>query len=421
MLPTGNRTGSVKMMAIRTGKLVTRDSFKLLPMPSTVIVRLNEKAASEGRKIGIQTNMVYSTERGLQKNVTYMRLTAEPLAVPPAEFTDEFAIGQLADNDIEFQADAIVPQQESYSADKSANDIQRQIEISADDLDLGPIDDFQEPVTEIYRHPDASVPAPPQRLGADSESRSVVRKSVAPVGSPPLRRNLLNYYQPGDTVVLAKEYAMKIIVKEALRSRGDEAERVILEELAQMRDKKVWTPMHISVLTSTEKHGIIRSQMFLKEKYLPTGEFKKLKACLVAGGNQQDKDLYDGLSSPTVSTSVVMTFFCIAAHEMRSAVVVDIGGAYLNADMNTGVIVHMRLDSAMSKLMMKHDSGYERYIDNKGCIVVRLDKALYGCVESAVLWYENLSSTLAELGYIKNEYEACVYCHSSIFMHDLLA
>ena len=391
-------------------------------------------AASEGRNIGIQTNMVYSTERGLQKNVTYMRLTAEPLAVPPVEFTDEFAIGQLADNDIEFQTDAIVPQQESSSADKSANDIrdmdaqfindhpsQRQIEISADDLDLDPIDDFQGPVTEIYRHPDASVPATPQRLGGDSESRSVVRKSVAPVGSPPLRRNLLNYYQPGDTVVLAKEYAMKIIVKEALRSRGDEAERVILEELAQMRDKKVWTPMHISVLTSTEKHGIIRSQMFLKEKYLPTGEFKILKARLVAGGNQQDKDLYDDLSSPTVSTSVVMTFFCIAAHEMRSAVVVDIGGAYLNADMNTGVIVHMRLDSAMSKLMMKHDSGYERYIDNKGCIVVRLDKALYGCVESAVLWYENLSSTLAELGYIKNEYEACVYCHSSIFMHDLLA
>ena len=98
---------------------------------------------------------------------------------------------------------------------------------------------------------------------------------------------------------------------------------------------------------------------------------------------------------------------------MRSAVVVDIGGAYLNADMNTGVIVHMRLDSAMSKLMMKHDSGYERYIDNKGCIVVRLDKALYGCVESAVLWYENLSSTLAELGHIKNEYEACVYNRKS--------
>ena len=238
--------------------------------------------------------------------------------------------------------------------------------------------------------------------------RSAVRADIAP-----LRRNLLNYYQPGDTAVLVIEYEMNITVKEALRSRGAEAERVILKELAQMRDKKVWTPVHISVLTSTEKHGIIRSQMFLKEKYLPTGEFEKLKARLVAGGNQQDKDLYDDLSSPTVSTSVVMTVFCIAAHELRNAVVVDIGGAYLNADMDTGVVVHMRLDATMSKMMIKLDPEYEHYTDNRGCIVVRLDKALYSCVESAALWYENLLNTHAGLGYVKNEYEACVYNSST--------
>ena len=244
--------------------------------------------------------------------------------------------------------------------------------------------------------------------------RSSARRSAAQVDILPLRRNLLDYYQPGDTAVLVKEYAMNITVKEALRSRGAEAERVILKELAQMKDKKVWTPVHMSVLSSTEKHGIIRSQMFLKEKYLPTGEFEKLKARLVAGGNQQDKDLYDDLSSPTVSTSAVMTVFSIAAYELRNAVVVDIGGAYLNKDMDTGVVVHMRLDAMMSKMMMKLDPEYEHYTDNRGCIVVRLDKALYGCVESAALWYENLSNTLSELGFVKNDHEACVYNRSLI-------
>ena len=81
--------------------------------------------------------------------------------------------------------------------------------------------------------------------------------------------------------------------------------------------------------------------MFLKEKYLQTGAFDKLKARLVAGGDQQNKNLYDDLSSPTVSTSVVFTVFVIAAHEGRRAAVVDIGGAYLNAYMNTGIEVHM--------------------------------------------------------------------------------
>ena len=88
---------------------------------------------------------------------------------------------------------------------------------------------------------------------------------------------------------------------------------------------------------------------------------------------------------------------------------VDIGGAYLNASMNTGVTVHMRLDATMSRMMSKIDRHYCQFTDNRGCIVIRFDKALHGCVESAALWYENLSATLAGLGHKKNDYEACVY------------
>ena len=110
--------------------------------------------------------------------------------------------------------------------------------------------------------------------------------------------------------------------------------------------------------------------------------------------------MYDDLSSPTVATSVVMTVFAIAAYENRRAAVVDIGGAFLNANMNTVINVYMRLDSTMSKMMCSIDSEHAKYQDSKGCIVVRLDKALYGCVESAALWYEDLSSCLAEAGFV---------------------
>ena len=73
--------------------------------------------------------------------------------------------------------------------------------------------------------------------------------------------------------------------------------------------------------------------MFLKQKNNPDGSFNKLKARLVAGGDQQDKGLYEDLSSPTVSTSAVFTLLAVAAHENRRVAVVDISGAYLNADM----------------------------------------------------------------------------------------
>ena len=75
----------------------------------------------------------------------------------------------------------------------------------------------------------------------------------------------------------------------------------------------------------------------------------------------------------------------IAAHEGRAITVIDISGAFLNVDMNTGLTAHMRLDRNMINMMMKLAPEYSEYVDNKGCVVVRLDKALYGCVEFTAL------------------------------------
>ena len=215
------------------------------------------------------------------------------------------------------------------------------------------------------------------------------------------RHEVMNFFRNGGgTALLTRnydgdgadwgDYVLNISINEALRTRGDAALSVIEKELKQIIDKKVWAPVSVSNLSAEEKHRTIRSSMFLKEKFLASGEFEKLKARLVAGGNQQDRDLYDDLSAPTVATSSVFTLLSIAAHENRMITVIDISGAFLNADMDTGLAVHMRLDRNMSNIMTKLAPHYSRFTDHKGCIVVKLDKALYGCVESAAPWYENL-------------------------------
>ena len=105
----------------------------------------------------------------------------------------------------------------------------------------------------------------------------------------------------------------------------------------------------------------------------------------------------------------MFTLLSIAAHERRSITVIDISGAFLNADMTTGLPVHMRLDRNMSNIMIRLAPHYTQFADHKGCIVVKLDKALYGCVESAALWYENLRASLSELGYVPNAHDTCVF------------
>lgn len=169
--------------------------------------------------------------------------------------------------------------------------------------------------------------------------------------------------------------------------------------------------------------------MYLKRKTHPDGSFDKYKARLVAGGDQQDKRLYDDLSSPTLSTSAVFTIAAISAHERRHVAVVDIRGAFLNAHMTAGVPVHMRLDKTMSDIIIALDRTYGRYADDKGRVVVLLKRALYGCVVSAALWYENLSKTMTGLGFIRNESDICVFnrvdirgvqCTATIHVDDLL-
>jgi Reverse transcriptase (RNA-dependent DNA polymerase) len=162
----------------------------------------------------------------------------------------------------------------------------------------------------------------------------------------------------------AEEYALKITVKEDLRTRGAEAKKVIMQELGQMMERQVWTAAKLRDLSIREKMDIIRSSMFLK--VYPDGKPDKFKARLVAGGNQQDKTLYDDLSAPTVSSSAVLTILSVAAHERRKVAVVDIGGAFLNADMDTGNLVHMRLVATMSGLLCRLDQRYKRLHGLKG-------------------------------------------------------
>lgn len=223
---------------------------------------------------------------------------------------------------------------------------------------------------------------------------------------------------------------MNISVKKALKERGDAAKTVIRAELLQMLEKKVWHPVYLRDLTYLERLAIIRSQMFLKDKFNPDGTPDKTKARLVAGGNQQNKQLYENLSAPTVATSSLLAVVAIAAAEHRIVTVMDIGGAYLNAPMTTGVVVHMRLDPIMSAILCELNPSYTPYLDKSGCIVVALDMALYGCIESASLWFDHLSATLISDGYVSNPHDVCVFnkynqqgvqCTATLHVDDILA
>jgi Reverse transcriptase (RNA-dependent DNA polymerase) len=96
----------------------------------------------------------------------------------------------------------------------------------------------------------------------------------------------------------------------------------------------------------------------------------------------------------------------LAAKEGRKVGTADVGMAYLNAKI--GKPVYMRIDKRLAQMLVElYPDDYS--LDSDGCIYVKLEKALYGCVESAKLWYDEVSSTLLGLGFVRNPHDICVF------------
>ena len=207
-----------------------------------------------------------------------------------------------------------------------------------------------------------------------------------------------------------KDFAFVLSAKLAMKERPEAAMPVILAELQQHLDTPTWHPKKWSSLSEQERKAVLRSKVFMKDKYLASGAFDRYKARLVAGGHQQDKSLYDDLSSPTIATSHILTIAALAAKEGRKVRCIDIAGAYLKSSMkDADVKVHMIIEAEMVKLLCQLDPSYRDFLMRNGEVVVELDRALYGLCEAGIMWYKNIRSALESIGYRRNNYDPCVF------------
>jgi hypothetical protein len=101
----------------------------------------------------------------------------------------------------------------------------------------------------------------------------------------------------------------------------------------------------------------------------------------------------------------------IDAYEERGVAIVDVPGAFLSADMDEEVI--MTIKGRLAELMVKDAPNiYRKYItidaNNQPILYVKLQKALYGCIRSALLFYEKLVGDLKSQVFELNPYHPCV-------------
>jgi hypothetical protein len=357
MAPTGNLQGSVIFYLLSTKRFVTRDTFKILPMPNEIIDYLNNLSGANSRA-----------------------------------------------ND-----DVLI----SYK--------------DYDEIDESETVDFNEfePPSHISTGIDTEGP---NILSDENDSSEIFdiplrnnEENIIPT-SEETHRYPIHQHKPVERYDPSAYYHLSI--QRSMKKRANETIQSVMKELKQMIEKHVFDPVLKNSLTKRQLKRIIRSFCFMKEKYLSNGLFDKLKARLVANGKWEMETMMD-ISSPTISLSALMMVAAIAAKENRHVATCDVPGAYLNADMLNEVF--MILEPLLSNLLCKLDPKYKEFLNDDNTIIVKLKKALYGCVESARLWYDTISNVLTSNGFIVNPQDNCVFnksendkqCTICIYVDDL--
>lgn len=151
---------------------------------------------------------------------------------------------------------------------------------------------------------------------------------------------------------------------------------------------------------------ILRSLIQLKIKS-PT----LFKARLCAGGDAQDKTSYHDSDryAPTVATSVLLAVINVCAALVMIAMTFDVVQAFLRAQMPPDRPIYVRLSRAASDAFCEADPSYGKLREKDGTLVVKLVKALYGCLESAKLFYDLCRAVLISIGFRVSTRDPCVF------------
>eukprot|EP00975_Prorocentrum_lima_P020870 4390870-Prorocentrum_lima.AAC.1 len=89
--------------------------------------------------------------------------------------------------------------------------------------------------------------------------------------------------------------------------------------------------------------------------------------------------------------------------ENRFVATVDVEGAFLHAEMDKEVI--LEIGTELAPILAAVEPLYEQYLTADDRIYVKLKKALYGCVESARLFYNHIAASLVSMGFKANPYD----------------
>lgn len=168
-------------------------------------------------------------------------------------------------------------------------------------------------------------------------------------------------------------------------------------EIASLEGKDTWQVVDRSSMPADTK--AVPGTWAQRIKRLPNGELNKFKSRWCCRGDLQD---YEGVPySPLVGWPTVRTGLLLAAAHGWKSRQVDFTLAFCQSPQPIDNPLYMELPQYY------RPSGYEGRD-----VVLKLQKSIYGQVDSPKLFFEHLSKGMHELGFVPSSSDPCLFIHS---------
>ena len=145
-----------------------------------------------------------------------------------------------------------------------------------------------------------------------------------------------------------------------------------------------FTPLMVGGLSKKKRKMALNLLVIITEK-----RCRKIKGRVVADGSKQRSTVSrEDAASPTIQLESLIMSLLIDAKEGRDEAISDVVGAYLLAEMKDHVLV--KLTGIAVDVLCKASEKYKKYVafeKAKKVIYLKLERALYGCIQSTLLWY----------------------------------
>jgi hypothetical protein len=189
---------------------------------------------------------------------------------------------------------------------------------------------------------------------------------------------------------------MQHVILYSLKSRvkkfGKNAEEATVKEMQQMIYRECFEPIHREELKDMGQQRAMESFIFLSEK-----RDGSIKAHHSANGSTQRSYMErEKGSSLTVSTKSTMLTSVIEAAEGRDVATCNIWNAFIQTEVQEvdkdGNKIIMKIRSVLVDFLVKVVPEYEAFVIQEGSgkvLDLRVKKAIYGMLESALLFYKS--------------------------------